>query len=964
MNESALEGLLPTASAQARHSILTYFEQLKASDDGWLLCAETFLNGVYSNQHIQFFLLQVLEHHVRARHARESEEAQARLRDFFLSWIRRQESSKERLIVRKFSQLCSLVLVCDYPEKWPTFFTDLIECLSLGISSIEIYLRILLAISEEVADKDIPRTREELERNTLIKDTMRLQCIPQLVDSWLQILSTTEQSNHELTCLCLEAIGTYVAWIDINLIVNDTIVGLLLKYMRVETLRESAADCLHEIIRKGMDPIAKTKLIESIMKLLENSGFYPPPEGEGIEFVAKLSKLLNGIGQGLVANWTKVVRSGEEEPAAHAEAADEILSAIESKLPLLYRFLGDEDDDVSQCVLGFAQAYVAILKHSGDLAQRCRSHVSNILSIAIKKLRYDESYDFDSEGEDEAMFMEYRKQLKLLFDSLVLLDPELCLLTIRDYVARVFENIETCPFEDTEVALRLVYMLGDTLPGPHFGMDCKYPLLKSLTRMVISSQVSYHSHYAVVELFFETVVRYEKYFNHDAEHLPLVLSAFLDNRGLRHPHARLRSRCSYLFSRFVKTVRVHLASYAHEILKRMQDLLIVEVAGHSLVSMEDQLFLYEAAGALIISSGSEPKKQLEMMKSLVAPVLAKVESSIRDLCAIEDEAKQNHLAQFINHLILLGLRTSKAFTAHQTVQQCGSTECFTEVLTVCLKVLNVPVHREMLHSAVRQLLHRMVVCLGEDILPYVPLAVSHLLKDCGERDLQEFIPFINQLVARFKAQVQPIVNEIFMPIVRGIFNFLGALEEESDPNIVREKEALQKCYFSFIGCIVVNNQFQVIADQQPEHTQEILLTLVHGALDFPEPSTQKYCFSCLKKLVEVWGGGTSSVPGFDEFIYKNIIPACFVAPLKATFDLKDVQALTVLSESGQVMKTILARRGVELFHYLQSEYLPSLNFSSELIQEYLKHLQHADQKTFKNFLKAMFSQLQGQVRTR
>ena len=71
---------------------------------------------------------------------------------------------------------------------------------------------------------------------------------------------------------------------------------------------------------------------------------------------------------------------------------------------------------------------------------------------------------------------------------------------------------------------------------------------------------------------------------------------------------------------------------------------------------------------------------------------------------------------------------------------------------MCLKVLNVPVHREMLHSgkkkrfyvsnearrfwcvAVRQLLHRMVVCLGEDILPYVPLAVSHLLKDCGVRN--------------------------------------------------------------------------------------------------------------------------------------------------------------------------------------------------------------------------------------
>lgn len=55
----------------------------------------------FSNQHIQFFLLQVLEHHVRARHARESAEAQARLRDFFLSWIRRQASRKTDVWARE-----------------------------------------------------------------------------------------------------------------------------------------------------------------------------------------------------------------------------------------------------------------------------------------------------------------------------------------------------------------------------------------------------------------------------------------------------------------------------------------------------------------------------------------------------------------------------------------------------------------------------------------------------------------------------------------------------------------------------------------------------------------------------------------------------------------------------------------------------------------------------------------------
>lgn len=33
--------------------------------------------------------------------------------------------------------------------------------------------------------------------------------------------------------------------------------------------------------------------------------------------------------------------------------------------------------------------------------------------------------------------------------------------------------------------------------------------------------------------------------------------------------------------------------------------------------------------------------------------------------------------------------------------------------------------------------------------------------------------------------------------------------------------------------------------------------------------------------------------GFPDFIYKNIVPACFLAPLKPTFDLSDAQTVLV-----------------------------------------------------------------------
>lgn len=54
-----------------------------------------------------------------------------------------------------------------------------------------------------------------------------------------------------------------------------------------------------------------------------------------------------------------------------------------------------------------------------------------------------------------------------------------------------------------------------------------------------------------------------------------------------------------------------------------------------------------------------------------------------------------------------------------------------QALPVFLRALTVPVHRDVIHNGVRQYLHRMVVCLGEDVLPFIPVAVTHLLKDCS-----------------------------------------------------------------------------------------------------------------------------------------------------------------------------------------------------------------------------------------
>jgi len=53
---------------------------------------------------------------------------------------------------------------------------------------------------------------------------------------------------------------------------------LLLHFLTVDVLRESVCDCFHEILSKGMDPVAKTELVESLVRVLENAGILSPSE--------------------------------------------------------------------------------------------------------------------------------------------------------------------------------------------------------------------------------------------------------------------------------------------------------------------------------------------------------------------------------------------------------------------------------------------------------------------------------------------------------------------------------------------------------------------------------------------------------------------------------------------------------------------------------------------------------------
>lgn len=960
MNVETILGFLDT-SPLARQQALQYFEQFKESEDGWKLSINMLSTINREHDQVKFFCFQVILHYVKTKYAYADTEHQQIIREFVKRWIQTQSTSTQpdsTLIQNKASQIICMVFLMDYPSRWPTFFDDLLQTLNMGVTSTRIYLRILLAINSELVDREVSRTQKGFETFTVIKDTMRETCIAELVDSWHRILVTYQNINTDLVCLCLEVIGAYIAWIEIKFIANTRFGQIFITFLSIPLLREATCDCITQIINKGMDPIAKVELVQSYATILNEARvlyFTESPDDE--DFMVKLSTLVNTMGTAILNSWTRLQKMKDSRGMTIAA------NAIRDKIELLLKFLNNSDDEVSQAVVEFTREYLQFLKNKANAGAYDAADYTNveaILYVVINKYKYDLTTDFSSQGEDEALFLEYRKSLKVLFDNLAMLDLNLVFSRTKSVIVSTLNQWRNLSFNDVEVAITFMYLLGEVIPNCQGNMSGnasdKKAEMNEMLHLLVTSGVSRQGHVAVILQFFETVVRFEKFFNQEPQHIPEILAAFLDERGLRNNDPHVRSRASYLFSRFVKCLKSHMSNYTEGILKELHDLLIlpfpINGVSSSLVTPDDQLYLYETAAILIVLGNFEPRNKLIILKSLLMPVAEKFEMFLRKLPATLDEQQRCEIAKCMHHAIAVTSRTSKAFSNQHTMKSNGCVEVYLQALQIFLGALNLPYEQATLQSAVRQYLHRMVVCLESEVLPYFPVATKQLLKSSDIRSIQEFIPLINQIISKFKKEVVPFVQEIFMPFVTAIFNALSTPIDENDQPAQNERQLLQRSYFLFISVIVSNNITEVMATQSMQNLEQVLLTVIQGAVDFPDPVAQKTCFSILKKMVELWGG-SNGLTGFVDFMYNNIVPACFMAPLKETFDLNDAQTILALSESALCLKTVLDKRGVEFVTFLKNSYLPTLHISPEKIEEYCQAL-GSDSKAFKNYLKFFF----------
>ena len=59
--------------------------------------------------------------------------------------------------------------------------------------------------------------------------------------------------------------------------------------------------------------------------------------------------------------------------------------------------------------------------------------------------------------------------------------------------------------------------------------------------------------------------------------------------------------------------------------------------------------------------------------------------------------------------------------------------------------------------------------------------------------------------------------------------------------------------YSFIMSLHIKYYMSLHSPADTANFQQVLLTLIQGAVEIPDPQGQKTCFNILKRLVEVWG---------------------------------------------------------------------------------------------------------------
>lgn len=965
-----------TVNPQLKSQAVAFCQQIK---DNPLICSICIDRLCFSKLvQVHFWCLQCLHQLLRTRYSDLTPDQLSFIRKSLFSMAcfealddnNNNNSNSVRLldgpayIKNKLAQLLTTLIYFEYPSVWSSVFLDFLPNLSRGAVVIDMFCRFLNSLDDELISLDYPRTAEETAVAARVKDAMRQQCISQIVRAWYDIVSMSRNSHPEICASVLDTMRRYISWIDIGLIVNDTFLRLLFELILVDggldQLRAAAASCVLAVVSKRMEPQLKLNLIKSLQM---SRVFVLLGEDKDSELVASVAALLTGYATEILDCYKRL---NAEDKGTSIELLNEVL-------PSVFYVMQNCEIDTTFSIVQFLSGYVATMKSLSPLRETQLHHVGQILEVIRMQIQFDPIYRdnldvLDKIGkEEEDRMMEFRKDLITLFRSVGRVAPDVTQIYIRNSLISSVAAPPDRNVEEVEAALFLFHAFGEPLSDE--ALRTGNGLLKELVPMLLSSRFPCHSNRLVALIYLDTITRYAKFVQENNQYIPLVLAAFLDERGIHHPNVNVSRRASYLFMRVVKLLKAKLVPFIETILQSLQDTITQFTRTHcvenDLLVAENGSHIFEAIGLLIGMEDVPVEKQTDFLSSLLSPLCQQIEALIAN-AKVQNPEESPAKIWNIQQIIMAINALSKGFSERLvTASRPAIGLMFKKTLDVLLQILVIFPKIESLRYKVTSFVHRMVDTLGASVFPYLPKALEQLLAESEPKELVNFLVLLNQLICKFRSAVKDIMEEVYPVIAGRIFNILPRDGFPSGPGSnteeIRELQELQRTVYTFLHVITTHDLSEVfLAPKSRGYLDPMMQLLLHTSCHHKDTLIRKACVQIFTRLIKDWCSkrfGEEKVPGFQSFVIEAFATnCCLYSVLDKSFDFHDANTLVLLGEIVVAQKVMYEKFGNDFLSHIVSKGFQAAHCPQDLAEQYCQKIQ-GDIKSLKSFYQLFIENL-------
>ncbi|CCK71083.1 Ran GTPase-binding protein LOS1 KNAG_0G00250 [Huiozyma naganishii CBS 8797] len=817
-------------------------------------------------------------------------------------------------------------------NQWDTFFQDIITLLNVepllesstpgGYSpvGIDYFNRICLFINSEIADQTYVRSKATQVKNNSLKDTMRMQDINSLAVIWINtlksVISTTQHSSElsEIAILTLSCIGSYILWIDVNLIINPECITIIYNFLDFPGTKIACSKCLVEIISKKMKPVEKFALLG----LLNLTDKVYARDDDDIEITEQLARLASAVGVELsviVEHCSDTMDTNPESLQLVTSADERILTQV---APLVLKFMVHEYDSVTQQCFTFIACYlsnmkklfavggkpgsaVALASKQKPLDLQHTEFVNSLLRVIFIKMKIDESTDANDESQDEVdEFNEtIRSKLKTFQESIAVINPAIYLESIS---TEICTRMGSTDWRDLELAIYQMHNLCESIRNNLFGVPkqdiaSSQPsilMVKFFNELLNHSTLFQMDNSYIEVLFFELVVRHHNFLNGEKNEFT-VLNIFCSEFGMFNKRGKVRMRTWYLFSRFLKITKPKFTvSVLTEIIRKITPLLDIKIDEINSDGIEEdtvfsnQMYLFEGIGILI---GANADAQYSILDEVLIPMFTDLERCISSqVQSIEVVLQCHHILMAVGTLargVQGGLvpenQVNNTLVNKKLIHQ-SLTERFANITEVVLVTFSYFNKHENIRDASRFTFSRLIPILNNDIVPFANKLIALFLEsDLKIPEMNDFLGFIGQMVHVFHKEEGcfELFTNLVTPLVAKVHQIMELIDNEQTignasnglatvnnhehqhaKNIIvtdafRDKILLKKAYFAFLQSFVTNSVTSLLLNPNNGNTLSIILLdlLSYTPGEVQESSTMKLSLNVLVNFIRIFGSG-------------------------------------------------------------------------------------------------------------